>query len=201
MVYGRDRTGASNEPAHLEPPGAPTIGKQTLVEKITAYSSATSTSVTGAAESATCGLPRLQLKGSPAQPLATSAAAGITPPKGGINKSGFIDNGDGANIRTGPAELGGRKVRDQPLPPATRVFVSGTHPDASQWWYVTAYLESTMVRGYVQDFRITTELPEPTAKLHHVVGGKPLRSSRRRSTAAPCAMATTSDTTKTCCST
>jgi hypothetical protein len=28
-----------------------------------------------------------------------------------------------------------------------------------------------MVRGYIQDFRITTELPEPTAKLHQVVGG------------------------------
>jgi hypothetical protein len=28
-----------------------------------------------------------------------------------------------------------------------------------------------MVRGYVQNFRITTELPEPTAKLHQVVGG------------------------------
>ncbi len=99
------------------------------------------------------------------------AASGVTPPKGGINKPGFIDNGDGANIRTGPAESGGQKVRDQPLPPATRVFVSGTHPDAAAWWYVTAYLDGTMVRGYVQDFRVTTELPEPTAKLHQVISG------------------------------
>ena len=101
----------------------------------------------------------------------SDASPAVAPPKGGINKAGFIDNGDGGNIRTGPAESGGQKVRDQPLPPATRVFVSGTHPDAPQWWYVTAYLDGTMVRGYVQDFRITTELPEPTAKLHQVVGG------------------------------
>jgi hypothetical protein len=110
------------------------------------------------------------------KPDGTSAASGgagpaVAPPKGGINKAGFIDNSDGANIRTGPAESGGQKVRDQPLPPATRVFVSGTHPDAPQWWYVTAYLDGTMVRGYIQDFRVTTELPEPTAKLHQVVGG------------------------------
>jgi hypothetical protein len=109
----------------------------------------------------------------PEGPSAASGGAGptVAPPKGGINKAGFIDNSDGANIRTGPAESGGQKVRDQPLPPATRVFVSGTHPDAPQWWYVTAYLDGTMVRGYVQDFRITTELPEPTAKLHQVVSG------------------------------
>lgn len=109
----------------------------------------------------------------PDSPSAASGGAGptVAPPKGGINQAGFIDNSDGANIRTGPAESGGQKVRDQPLPPATRVFASGTHPDAPQWWYVTAYLDGTMVRGYVQDFRITTELPEPTAKLHQVVGG------------------------------
>jgi hypothetical protein len=102
---------------------------------------------------------------------AGGAAPGVTPPKSGIDKPGFIDNSEGANIRTGPAESGGQKVRDQPLPPATRVFVSGTHPDASQWWYVTAYLDGTMVRGYAQDFRVTTDLPEPTAKLHQVVSG------------------------------
>jgi hypothetical protein len=28
-----------------------------------------------------------------------------------------------------------------------------------------------MVRGYVQDFRVTTDLPEPTSKLHQVVAG------------------------------
>jgi hypothetical protein len=111
------------------------------------------------------------------KPDAPSAASSggspsVTPPVGGINKTGFIDNTEGANIRTSPSESGGQKVRDQPLPPATRVFVSGTHPNASAWWYVTAYLNGTMVRGYVQDFRVTTELPEPTAKLYQVIGGE-----------------------------
>jgi hypothetical protein len=96
----------------------------------------------------------------------------ITPPKGGIDKVGFIDQSDGANIRTGPAESGGKTLRDQPLPPATRVFVSGTHPDAPQWWYVTAYLKGTVVRGYVQGFRVNTDLPEPLAELHEVVGNE-----------------------------
>lgn len=95
----------------------------------------------------------------------------ITPPTAGINKIGFIDHGDGANLRSGPAEAGGQKVREQPLPPAARVFVSGTHPGSSQWWYITAYLDGGMVRGYVQDFRVTTELPEPTAELYEVKSG------------------------------
>jgi len=109
----------------------------------------------------------------PAAPggVAGSAGADITPPTSGIDKAGFIDHGDGANLRTGPVEAGGKLVRDQPLPPATRVFVSGTHPSAPQWWYVTAYLDKTMVRGYVQDFRVTTDLPEPTAELHQVASG------------------------------
>lgn len=101
----------------------------------------------------------------------TGSSPGVAVPKSGIDKAGFIDHGDGANIRTSPAETGGKTVRDQPLPPATRVFVSGTHPDAPQWWYVTTYLDKTMVRGYVQDFRVNTDLPEPTAELHQVVDG------------------------------
>src|SRR5262249_55454848 len=61
----------------------------------------------------------------------------------------------------------------QPLPPATRVFVSGTHPSAPAWWYVTAYLhDRTMVRGYVQGERVNTELPEPLAELRQLVGGE-----------------------------
>ncbi len=98
-------------------------------------------------------------------------SAGIDPPIGGINKSGFIDHSDGSNIRTGPAEAGGRALTAQPLPPATRVFVSGQHPQAPSWWYVSAYLPSLMVRGYVQDFRVNTELPEPSAKLYQVQPG------------------------------
>jgi hypothetical protein len=66
------------------------------------------------------------------------ADRGIAPPKGGIDKTGFIDNSDGANLRTAPSELGGQKVRDQLLPAATRVFVSGTHPAASTWWAARA---------------------------------------------------------------
>ena len=110
-------------------------------------------------------------KASPDHQPDHGAGPGVTAPKSGINKAGFIDHSEGANLRTGPAEAGGQKVRDLPLPPASRVFVSGTHPDASHWWYVTAYLNETMVRGYVQDSRVTTELPEPTAKLHQVVRG------------------------------
>ena len=97
---------------------------------------------------------------------------GIDPPQAGINKTGFIDNSDGANIRTSPDETGGRALTSQPLPPATRVFVSGQHKDAAQWWYVTAFLPDVVVRGYVQGFRVNTDLPEPTAKLYQVKGGE-----------------------------
>jgi len=109
----------------------------------------------------------------PAMPAVESggAAPEITPPVGGIDKPGFIDNSDGSNLRAGPAEAGGKLVRDEPLPPATRVFVSGTYPGAPEWWYVTAYLDGTMTRGYVQHGRVNTDLPEPTAKLHQVVSG------------------------------
>jgi hypothetical protein len=173
------RDGTSSSP--------PPVGKRTLVQQMESVGPSASEVSRSASAS---GLPHLQLRGISAGPGATRASSAavqrkpggsstsagraapdVTPPKGGIDKAGFIDNGDGANIRTGPAESGGQKVRDQPLPPATRVFVSGTHPDAPAWWYVTAYLDNTMVRGYVQDFRVTTDLPEPTAKLHQVVGG------------------------------
>ena len=113
-------------------------------------------------------------QGIPLQRAETATEPGgdtITPPVGGINKTGFIDNSDGSEIRTGPAESGGRTVRDKPLPAATKVFVSGTHPDTAGWWYVTATLGNELIRGYVQDFRVTTELPEPTAKLYEIQSG------------------------------
>ncbi|WP_235216565.1 hypothetical protein [Archangium violaceum] len=88
-----------------------------------------------------------------------------------LNKPGFIDRDDGSNIRTAPAELGGQLVRAKPLPPATPVFVSGPHPDAPEWWYVTAYAKDGIFRGYVQRFRVTVDLPEPTAKLHQLEEG------------------------------
>jgi hypothetical protein len=109
-----------------------------------------------------------------AAPAASPAAPGLTsidPPQPGVNKPGFIDNDDGSNIRTGPAELQGVALTPQPLPPATRVFVSGTHPQTSDWWYVTAFLPGTIVRGYVQHFRVNTDLPEPTAKLYQLRDG------------------------------
>ncbi len=108
-------------------------------------------------------------------PVAGGAASidggsAITPPMPGIDKAGFIDNSQGSNINTGPVEAGGKPVHAR-LPPATRVFVSGTHPAAKHWWYVTALLENEMVRGYVQDFRVNTDPPEPLAELHMVTGG------------------------------
>lgn len=95
----------------------------------------------------------------------------VDSPVPGINKVGFIDNDDGSNIRTGPSESGGQKVRGEPLPPATRVFVGGTHPDTSDWWYVTVQIGQGFLRGYVQGLRVTTDLPEPTAKLYQVKSG------------------------------
>lgn len=123
------------------------------------------------------------------RPLRTAAPRGpaagpgaIAKPVPGINKIGFIDNSDGANIRTGPLEAGGAALRAAPLPPATQVFVGGTYPHVPQWWYVTAYLpgaaggsagggQAEIIRGYVQSLRITTDLPEPLAKLHQVKPG------------------------------
>ncbi|HEX8112343.1 MAG TPA: DUF4157 domain-containing protein [Kofleriaceae bacterium] len=104
-------------------------------------------------------------------PASPGSAADIAAPTGGINLPGFIDTSDGANLRTGPAEAGGKTVIDAPLPPATRVFVSGTYPSAPEWWYVTAFLPDKIVRGYVQQFRVNTDLPEPLAKLHQVKSG------------------------------
>lgn len=103
--------------------------------------------------------------------LPHSRLLAIAAPRGDINKAGFIDHADGSNIRTGPAESGGQKVREAPLPPATRVFVSGTHPTAPDWWYVTAFADKGIFRGYVQGFRVTTDLPEPTAKLYQIKKG------------------------------
>jgi hypothetical protein len=95
----------------------------------------------------------------------------IDPPQPGIDRPGFIDNDDGANIRTAPAELDGVTLTAAPLPTATRVFVSGRHPEAPGWWYVSAFLPTAIVRGYVQGFRVSTDLPEPTARLYQIKPG------------------------------
>ena len=80
----------------------------------------------------------------------TGGGPAVAPPKAGIDKPGFIDRKDGANLHADPVQASDRLVRDQPLPPATRVFVSGMHPQGSDWWYVTAFLPDALVRGYVQ---------------------------------------------------
>jgi hypothetical protein len=103
--------------------------------------------------------------------VASPAASSIDPPQPGIDKPGFIDHGDGSNIRTGPAELHGVPLTTRPLPPATRVFVSGQHPQTSEWWYVSAFLPTAIVRGYVQGFRVNTDLPELSAKLYQIKSG------------------------------
>lgn len=126
-----------------------------------------STRLSAVAAAAPCSAPR-QL---PTRMHRAPVVREVAPPTPGIDKPGFIDRSDGAFIRTGPAEAGGALVDSQPLPPATRVFVSGTHPSAPEWAYVTAYLDARMVRGYVQSGRVNTDLPEPTAKLHQVVDG------------------------------
>lgn len=107
----------------------------------------------------------------PAATPAALPAVSIDPPRPGIDKPGFIDNDDGANLRTGPAELRGVALTAQPLPPATRVFVTGTHPQTSAWWYVTAFLPGAIVRGYVQGLRVNVDLPEPTARLYQIKAG------------------------------
>jgi hypothetical protein len=107
------------------------------------------------------------------QPTSRSAAddASIAAPEPGIDKPGFIDNSKGAPIYSAPAPVGGA-AEGAPLPPAARVFVSGTHSRLKDWWYVTAYLEQTMVRGYVEAFRVNTNLPEPFAELRQLRGGE-----------------------------
>jgi hypothetical protein len=121
----------------------------------------------------------------------------IAPPEAGIDKPGFIDNSKGAPLYGAPAEAGGALVRDAPLPPATRVFASGTHPRLKHWWYVTAFVDQTMLRGYVEDFRVNVDLPEPMAELRQLNGNETPRGWPRRSSAARCRTATTSATTRT----
>jgi hypothetical protein len=123
---------------------------------------------------ATTAVQRQEAPTAPGAPSpATEPAAAIETPVPGDNRAGFIDSDDGSNIRTLPAELAGSStLTDAPLPPATRVFVSGKHPETDQWLYVTAISSSTgMVRGYVQGFRVNTDLPEPTANLYQIKSG------------------------------
>ncbi len=82
---------------------------------------------------------------------------------------GFIDHTDGANLRTLPSELAGSKpLLSAPLPPGTRVIVTGTYPGRPGWSHVFTLFGDRLLRGYVQGFRINTQLPEPAATLHFV---------------------------------
>jgi hypothetical protein len=161
-------------------PDALLPGKRTLTEQVspaTAYSPSASNGAAVVAPHVEVAPP---VTGSPAtahsqKPSSGTAAAEphpeIAQPATGVDRPGFVDNSKGAPIYNKPAEAGGEAIRE-PLPPACRVFVSGVHPRLRHWWYVTAYLEQTMVRGYVEDFRVNTNLPEPLAELRQLVGGE-----------------------------
>ncbi|WP_199738758.1 AHH domain-containing protein [Corallococcus sp. CA054B] len=85
---------------------------------------------------------------------------------------GFIDQGDGANLRTLPAELKGSTcLTPAPLPPGTRVSVIRDHAQAPGWSYVSTVVGGYLLQGYVQTLRITTQLPEPAATLYPVRPG------------------------------
>ncbi|NOJ98663.1 hypothetical protein HMI51_37790, partial [Corallococcus coralloides] len=85
---------------------------------------------------------------------------------------GFIDQGDGANLRTLPAEMKGSTcLTPAPLPPGTRVSVIRDHAQAPGWSYVSTVAGGYLLQGYVQAFRITTQLPEPAATLYQVRAG------------------------------
>lgn len=96
----------------------------------------------------------------------------VAPPVAGIDKPGFIDNSKGAPIYNKPAVVGGETLGGAPLPPATRVFISGTHARLKDWWYATAFFDQTMVRGYIEAFRVNVDLPEPFAELRQLKGGE-----------------------------
>ncbi|WP_216672396.1 AHH domain-containing protein [Corallococcus exiguus] len=85
---------------------------------------------------------------------------------------GFIDNSEGANIRTLPAgEKGSTCLTPVPLPPGTRVTVLQGNAQTPGWSYVSTLVGGYLLRGHVQDFRITLDLPEPAATLYQVQAG------------------------------
>ncbi|WP_199735458.1 AHH domain-containing protein [Corallococcus sp. AB045] len=85
---------------------------------------------------------------------------------------GFIDQGDGANLRTLPAEMKGSTcLTPAPLPPGTRVSVIRDHAQAPGWSYVSTVAGGYLLQGYLQTLRITTQLPEPAATLYQVRPG------------------------------
>jgi hypothetical protein len=102
---------------------------------------------------------------------------------------GFIDNSEGANIRSLPAgEKGSTCVLPEPLPPGTRVTVLEGSAQSPGWSYASTLVGGYLVRGHVQDFRINFDLPEPAATLHHVQPGdrlEPIVARRYRDAIEP----------------
>ncbi|MBZ4371091.1 AHH domain-containing protein [Corallococcus interemptor] len=85
---------------------------------------------------------------------------------------GFIDNSEGANLRTLPAGVKGSTcLTPSPLPPGTRVTVLQGHSQAPGWYYVSTLVGGYLLRGQIQDFRITLDPPEPAATLYQVKPG------------------------------
>lgn len=195
-VGGRPSSFEGRDDAHVAPLQA--VGKRTLIEALATPESADGIPVQRKASGEA---PHEAVVQRTPAASGASSGPGIVPPKAGIDKVGFIDQSDGANIRTGPVESGGKALRDRPLPPATRVFVSGTHPDAPQWWYVTAYFDNAIVRGYVQDVRINIDLPEPLAELHQIASGETAELFAKQKFGGRSPMAMTSATTRTSSST
>ncbi len=99
---------------------------------------------------------------------------------------GFIDSGEGANVRAAP---NGNVVAK--LAPGARVVVIGTHRTNSEWQYVTAAVMDpnsasvTLVQGYVKTRLIATDAPEPGAVLYQVAAGDTAESVVRKYYAGP----------------
>ena len=115
---------------------------------------------------------------------------------------GFISHRDGGNIRNLPAEQpGSRCLTPKPLPPGTRLIVLGSGAPLPEWVHVAAVWEGHIVRGYIQGFRVTTDLPEPAATLYRVKPHDTLEPSRPASITRPSSRAATCASMKTSFST
>lgn len=99
---------------------------------------------------------------------------------------GFIDHGEGANVRTAP---NGNVVGK--LAPGARVVVIGTHRTNSEWRYVTSATMDdksgsvSLIQGCVKASLIATDAPEPGAILYQVASGDTAESVVRKHYAGP----------------
>jgi hypothetical protein len=116
------KPGASSLTQQTQQAMGPAIGKQPMIQPASTTSAPLATATpktTRQATSPSAGVPTAQLQ--------------VASPQAGIDKSGFVDNSAGAPLYNKPAEVGGALVRDAPLPPAARVFVSGTAAYHPRW--------------------------------------------------------------------